>query len=251
MPVSLISAAFAWLATHLVILSLLGFLFAGLFVFGLVDGTVPGSVQQKKTFPAPAAQSRPDALPATGAASRSPIGGADQPVAEKAESAGNLDSAPVDAGRGPGKGEAGRLPPRLIGGSLPIYGQQDATPSQPGAMPGAIGNGFRPRTEDPGQAAGGMTREDHVQRARRAFWNGEFEAAEAAYMALVSQYPADADAFGELGNLYQSMGKPQRAMDAYFEAAVRLKAAGKIDKLKEVMELLTREGDPRADQLRP
>jgi TolA-binding protein len=250
MPVNLISAAFAWLATHLVILSLLGFLFAGLFVFGLINGTGPGSVQQKKTFPAPT-QSRPDALPATGTASSSPIGGADQSVAEKAESAGNLDTAPVDAGRGLVKGEAGRLPPRLIGGSLPIYGQQDAPQSQPGAMPGAIGNGFRPPTEDPGPAAGGMTREDYVQQARRAFWNGEFEAAEAAYMALISQYPADADAFGELGNLYQSMGKPQRAMDAYFEAAVRLKAAGNTDKLKEVMELLTREGDPRADQLRP
>ena len=246
MPVNLISAAFAWLATHLVILSLLGFLFAGLFVFGLINGTGPGSVQQKKTFPAPT-QSRPDALPATGTASSSPIGGADQSVAEKAESAGNLDTAPVDAGRGLVKGEAGRLPPRLIGGSLPIYGQQDAPQSQPGA----IGNGFRPPTEDPGPAAGGMTREDYVQQARRAFWNGEFEAAEAAYMALISQYPADADAFGELGNLYQSMGKPQRAMDAYFEAAVRLKAAGNTDKLKEVMELLTREGDPRADQLGP
>ena len=248
MPVNLISAALAWLATHLVILSLLGFLFAGLFVFGLADATGPGSVRQKKAFPA---ASRPpeEALPTTGAASRSPTTGADQPVAEKAESAGSLDTAPMDAGRGPGKGEAGRLPPRLIGGSLPIYGQQDAP--QPGAMPGAIGKGFRPPTEETESAAGGMTREDYVQKARRAFWNGEFEAAEAAYMALVSRYPADADAFGELGNLYQSMGKPQRAMDAYFEAAVRLKAAGKTDKLKEVMELLTREGDPRADQLRP
>jgi hypothetical protein len=250
MPVNLISAAFAWLATHLVILSLLGFLLVGLFVFGLVDATGPGAVRQKKAFPA-ASQIPEEALPTTGAASRSPIAGADRPVAEKAEASGSVVTAPVDPARGPGKGEAGRLPPRLIGGSLPIYGQQGAPQPQLGAIPGAVGKGFRPPTEGAGPAAGSLTRDDYVQEARRAFWNGEFEAAEAAYMALVSRHPGDADAFGELGNLYQSMGKPERAMDAYFEAAVRLKAAGETDKLKEVMELLTREGDPRADQLRP
>jgi tetratricopeptide (TPR) repeat protein len=94
-----------------------------------------------------------------------------------------------------------------------------------------------------------MTREDYLQRARRAFWNGEFEAAEAGYMAMISAHPADADGFGELGNLYQSMGKPQRALDAYYEAAVRLKASGEQERFRELVELLTREGDPRADTL--
>jgi hypothetical protein len=70
-------------------------------------------------------------------------------------------------------------------------------------------------------------------------------------MALITAYPADADAFGELGNLYQSMGKPQLARDAYYAAAARLREAGEDEKLKEVIELLTREGDRRADQFGP
>jgi hypothetical protein len=68
-------------------------------------------------------------------------------------------------------------------------------------------------------------------------------------MAMISAYPADADGFGELGNLYQSMGKPQRALDAYYEAAVRLKASGEQERFHELAELLADEGDPRAAQL--
>jgi TolA-binding protein len=250
MPANLISAALAWLATHLVILSLSGFLVAGLFVFGLVNRAGPVSVQQQNRLSAPARPGQ-EVPRANGVASMSQIGGANHPAAEKPGSAGNAATAPVDVGRAPENSETGRLPPRLIGGSLPMYGQPGASPSQPRAMPGAADNGFRPSTEATDLAAGGMTREDYVQHARRAFWNGEFEEAEASYMALVSRYPADADAFGELGNLYQSMGRPQRAMDAYFAAAVRLKAAGETDKLNEIKELLAREGDPRVDQLRP
>ena len=89
-----------------------------------------------------------------------------------------------------------------------------------------------------------------LQRARRAYWDGEFERAEAAYMDAVTQYPGEPDPFGELGNLYEAMGKPALAQDAFFEAAVRLKERGQQEKLNEVIRLLDDKGDARASLLR-
>ena len=52
------------------------------------------------------------------------------------------------------------------------------------------------------------------------------------------------------GNLYQSMGRPAQALDAYFEAGLRLKAEGNREKLQQIIELMQKEGDGRGDQLR-
>lgn len=111
--------------------------------------------------------------------------------------------------------------------------------------------GFRPPTAGatiPETEGGG--RDDLLQQARRAFWNDDFGAAEAAYMNLVAAYPRDADAFGELGNLYEAMGKPSQALDAYYEAGIRLKAAGDTAKLQQVIDLFERNEDPRVADLR-
>ena len=114
-----------------------------------------------------------------------------------------------------------------------------------------LGDPFRPPREMPATTGGVLTRDDLVQQARRAFWNGDFETAEAGYIDLIAAYPEDADAFGELGNLYLSMGKPAAALDAYFEAGVRLRAHGETEKLRQIIDILTKEGDQRADQLTP
>ena len=139
----------------------------------------------------------------------------------------------------------------MIGGSLPIYDQSRFKPSNSDPLPEEGNGAFRPPDEGSPPGPLTVTRDDLFQDARRAFWNGDFEAAEAAYMALVSEFPADADAFGELGNLYQAMGKPKLALDAYFEAALRLQAVGELERLTEMVELLRREGDARADRFTP
>ena len=223
MPVNLISLAVTWLASHLVALGLLGFLIAGLFVFGLLGGTDKvTAVSQVSTEAA---------------------------TADAAEGSAAQTAASSDPATAAGRSPQGQAPsPRLIGGSLPIHGQADA-PAQSGPIVSGDADGFRPPEQGAPPAVTNMTREDYLQQARRAFWNGEFEAAEAAYMAMISAYPADADGFGELGNLYQSMGKPKRALDAYYEAAVRLRASGEQERFRELAELLADEGDPRADQL--
>jgi tetratricopeptide (TPR) repeat protein len=87
-----------------------------------------------------------------------------------------------------------------------------------------------------------------VQTARRAFWNGDLEAAEAAYIEAIARYPDDPDLFGELGNLYVSMGRRQRALDAFYESALRLRATGESEKLSEVIDLLESHGYPQEVQ---
>lgn len=225
MPVNLISLAVTWLASHLVALSLLGFLIAGLYVFGLIGGSdtltdVPPRVSTEAA------------------------------TADSAEGSAAQTAASSDPATAAGRSPQGQAPsPRLIGGSLPIHGQADAPGAQSGPVVSGDADGFRPPEQGSLPAVSSMTREDYLQQARRAFWNGEFEAAEAGYMAMISAYPADADGFGELGNLYQSMGKSERALDAYYEAAVRLKASGEQERFRELAKLLADEGDPRADQL--
>lgn len=57
--------------------------------------------------------------------------------------------------------------------------------------------------------------------ARKAFWEGDKETAEAAYTALVAEYPNEAGIAGELGNLYYNTGR-------YDAAAKQFHIVGKI-----------------------
>lgn len=224
MPRGFVLTFLNWLATHLVIITLTGFLVAGLVLTGVLP--LPG---RESAPPDPALR-----LPGVGR-------GADEVSPDERESA-NAGVRSIPPQTTAHKG------PRLIGGNLPIHGR-----SVPGASGEAVGRsegGFRPRTE--GSAAGDDTRSDRdslLQAARRAYWNNEFGAAESAYITLIAAYPGDADAFGELGNLYEAMGMTSLSLDAYYEAGMRLKAAGERTKLQQVIDLFERNKDPRVDEL--
>ena len=238
MPANLISLALNWFATHLVAFSLVGFFFAGILIFGptKMSGTEPGGEKMS---------TRAGVEPRPGP-EKPPV--ADQPVdATAGVDPSQLPFRTPGEGGGPEAEKPQQRGPRLIGGSLPVYEQTAEQPSISDSESGA----FRPPGDTGKQDPVSPSREDYIQQARRAFWNGEFETAEAAYMTLISRYPADADAFGELGNLYQSMGIADRALDAYYEAAVRLKASGDTEKLKEISDFLAREGDERVKNLIP
>jgi len=128
--------------------------------------------------------------------------------------------------------------PPMIGGALPNYA--------------SAGEGFRPPNAPmPLADSGPPSREMLIQAARRAFWNGEFETAEATYMTAISRYPEDPDLFGELGNLYRSMGEQARSLDAYFAAGLRLRAMGDRDKLSQVIDLLEAHDYADTASLRP
>ena len=218
MPGNPLIMLLAWLVRHLVALSLLGFAIAGLFVFGVVDmrsGDLFFSEGQ------PPIQADRSALP-------------------RKESA----TGTADAGRSDSVTQSVPQQAKLIGGSLPVY----ARPRGAGEGPA---EGFRPINRTDAAPPSPLLRQDYLQQARRAFWNGEFESAEIAYMALIGEYPADADAFGELGNLYTSMGRSAEALDAYYAAGLRIKAAGDADRLQQVVDILRKENDDRvADLLR-
>ena len=70
-------------------------------------------------------------------------------------------------------------------------------------------------------------------------------------MDVIAAYPDDPEAFGELGNLYEAMGKAELARDAFFAAGVRLKQRGEQEKLRQVADLLAEKGDERSVLLAP
>lgn len=201
-----------WLATHLVVVSLLVFVLAALPVFGWVE--VPTLV---RWAPVPERQT---AQPVPAAPPRAAEGPRFKPIEEPGLV---TDSTPAE-----------RQPPQR---TPPAFAAQAPVPDF--RPPGLV-----PITEQPEP-----TREQLIQQARRIFWNGEFEAAESAYMELLARFPGDADLFGELGNLYRAMGRPEQARDAYYAAGLRLKAAGEREKLKVIRDLFEAEGDARVSEL--
>ena len=248
MPGNLLSIIVGWLATHLVLFGFLGFGVAGLMVAGVIDWPRAAGDGASTDTLAPASEVE-EAVSASGPRLLPPDGGAGKSISKPVQALSPTQDATPDDGYRPA---SPRKAPKLIGGSIPVYSDPRFAPSAAAADTAPADAPFRPAVVEGGDlsSAGQMTRDEFVQQARRAYWNGDFEAAEAAYMEMLLVFPGDADAFGELGNLYQSMGRPAQALDAYFEAGLRLKAEGNGEKLQQIIELMQKEGDGRGDQLR-
>ena len=222
MPGSILIAILSGVASHLVLLTLLVFVVVGVQLFGGERSSAAISTAESSATVERAVT--PEPTPA-------------KPVAESEDEIAALPrSATKPSAREPKS-------PKLIGGSLPVYPRHTDTD--------VSGEGFRPpESLVPPSVMAPVGYEARVQEARRAYWNGEFEAAEAVYLSIVTDYPDDADAFGELGNLYETMGERGLAKDAYFAAGERLKQAREFDKLSHVVDWLEKKGDERVEQLR-
>lgn len=62
--------------------------------------------------------------------------------------------------------------------------------------------------------------------ARVAAWNKDYPLAVERYKKLTADYPENADGFGELGNIYYSLGDKSAAVEAYQNALTIYQAAG-------------------------
>lgn len=239
MPVGLFIGILRWLACHLIVISLIGFVVAGFLVFG--PSTAPVAADKAPDVAATERPSAPVNTPPDGQTRSRP-----QPpaTAEPAETEDESVFRAADEG-GEQVPDTPSKRPRLIGGTLPVY---DPRPESAGGVQESF-DGFRPPKAAAQPAPDRTTRESQIQRARQAFWNGDFEAAETIYRQITTGYPDDADAFGELGNLYQAMGRADAANDAYFEAGMQLKRQGETTRLRLVAEILAEKGDDRSQQL--
>lgn len=89
-----------------------------------------------------------------------------------------------------------------------------------------------------------------LQQARQAYWARDFATAVAAYQKLLDADPENPDLYGELGNVYYSMGEWQAAGQAYYAAAQRLLARGQTQQIGYLLHVLEGLDRDLADQLR-
>ena len=233
MPGSLLTMFLGWLATHLVAWTVLAFLLVWLVLSGTL--VLPGHWSQLS----------PSDRDQSGAANLSAVAEQPSPAAPDPRAGGSTPASRPPSGkvsardivaaeRAPEvRSEAGRGQPRMIGGTIPLY-------SDPAGS-------FRPSMAISDPLPPGY--DERVQQARRSFWNGDFEAAERTYTDILDRFPDDADVYGELGNLYLAMGRNALALDAYFEAGLRLRAAGEHVRLAELIEIFKKNDDDRGLQL--
>ena len=85
--------------------------------------------------------------------------------------------------------------------------------------------------------------------AREAYWLRDYATAEQKYQAMIDLDPQNPDGYGELGNMYFSQGKWDRAAEVYFEAGKRLADEGLFTESRQIVDVLRGLQGPQADEL--
>ena len=251
---NLFSVLSGWLMTHLVALGFLGFLAVAVVakgpLFGLEDWPMR-AVAPSPATPEPTRQDEPVRAAAAEERAETQEPAPDDPGSPVAEPVATGIPTATD-GSVPETSSSGTRQPVFRPTQPDVSDHQQFVPLSVAKDPGkeAISGDVR-ESEDvlpaPQDNREGL---DRLERARAAFWAGELERAEKLYLEYLALEPADAATFGELGNLYQSMGRPGDALDAYYEAGIRFRSQGDQERLEQIVELLSETGDPRAAQLR-
>ncbi|MCP5372927.1 MAG: hypothetical protein H6907_14470 [Hyphomicrobiales bacterium] len=86
--------------------------------------------------------------------------------------------------------------------------------------------------------------------ARKAFWDGDLEAAETKYIDLMAANADEPDLAGELGNLYLRQGKRDEAAAMYLEAGRRILRGPNPVRANTVIAILMGLSPESADELR-
>lgn len=82
-----------------------------------------------------------------------------------------------------------------------------------------------------------LTESEMLFKARLAYWNHDLKIAEETYKKLI-ETAEDANAYGELGNLYYMQSKWKKASDAYYHAAMQLKTINHIDQAYHLLRII-------------
>jgi TolA-binding protein len=91
--------------------------------------------------------------------------------------------------------------------------------------------------------------ENKLDQARESFAKGDFEAAISGYTAYIKKHPGNADAHGELGNVYYSAGKLIEAAHAYYDAGIILIEQKQFEKASGILPPLARLNSSLANDL--
>jgi len=80
--------------------------------------------------------------------------------------------------------------------------------------------------------------QQQLEEARQLYWQRDVEAATDAYQALGSDYPRNADVWGEIGNFYFSTEQQEPAGMAYYRTVSLLIDKGDTQKARELLGVL-------------
>ncbi len=82
-----------------------------------------------------------------------------------------------------------------------------------------------------------LTESEMLFKARLAYWNRDLKTAESTYIEL-SEIVEDPNVYGELGNLYYMQSKWKKASEAYYHAAIKLKAINHLDQAYHLLRII-------------
>lgn len=95
-----------------------------------------------------------------------------------------------------------------------------------------------PRWGRPPDDFGGDDAVMRTDRARAAFWAGDYDRAIILYRELVNDFDRNPDLYGEMGNVYYAQGQWREAAQAYYEAAERLLHRGQTSRAAHLNRLI-------------
>jgi len=91
--------------------------------------------------------------------------------------------------------------------------------------------------------------EDQLSKARETFAMGDVEGSITAYKEYVKHNSSNADARGELGNVYYLSGKFQESAQAYYDAAKLLIEQKQLDRVPALLPVIAQVNPALADEL--
>jgi tetratricopeptide (TPR) repeat protein len=93
------------------------------------------------------------------------------------------------------------------------------------------------------------TMNDRLTSAREAFGNGDIDGAVASYNDVIKSHANNADARGELGNVYYLTGRLPEAAQAYYDAANLLLDKKEFDRVEPLLPVIAQINPMMADEL--